>query len=198
MRSHHRTFTAVSTAASWTNSNWSSNVLLESRCSAACKPWLQFSSFARRYSTTLEDNVSPTSDLLRYEDDYDPEAELLLRGQGPIRSDLATNHSTRTTPVFTSGALDVLGPNVIPQRAVYGSVLSTHHQTRAVADSDKSARPTKLYVNTNAPFSAVVCGLQVWTPIDIFKCGDSVFVCLWNLCRGRGKATRRPFFSRDV
>lgn len=163
-RSHHRTFTTVSTAASRNNSNRSSSVLLESRCSVARKFWPQFSSFARKYST-LEHNDLPTSDLARSEADYDPEAELLLRGQGPIRSDLATNHSTRTTPVFTSGALDVLGPTVIPQRAVYGSVLSTHHQTRAVADTDQSARPTKLYVNTNAPFSAVVCGLQVWTHI---------------------------------
>lgn len=98
--------------------------------------------------------------------EYDPEAELLSRHSDPAGRDLSSNHSTRTAPVFTSAALDILGPTVIPQRAVYGSVISSHCQSHSVAT--QSERPSKLYVNTNAPFSAVVCGLQVNMPFTMF------------------------------
>lgn len=92
--------------------------------------------------------------------EYDPEAELLSRHADSAGGrDLSSNHSTRTAPIFTSEALDILGQTVIPQRAVYGSVISSHCQSHSVPTSFE--RPSKLYVNTNAPFSAVVCGLQV-------------------------------------
>lgn len=103
---------------------------------------------------------------------YDPEAELL-----PRRSDSASNrfrlpadqagdHSVRTAPVFTSEALAVLGEGVMPQRAVYGSVLSLHGGGGGGGSNESDeetmqGRGSRLYMNTNAPFSAVVCGLQV-------------------------------------
>lgn len=86
--------------------------------------------------------------------DLSPEAELLFRyvSSSQHDTDLAGSHSMRTAPLFTEEALNVIGTTVLPQRAVYGNVLH----------SPKEPSPlTKLYVNTNAPFSAVVCGLQV-------------------------------------
>lgn len=102
----------------------------------------------------------------------DPEASLLpLRS--PSSSSLAPqatagDHSVRTAPVFTSEALAVLGEGVMPQRAVYGSVLSAHgggsddeEMVQGRGKEGKRERESRLYMNTNAPFSAVVCGLQV-------------------------------------
>lgn len=94
---------------------------------------------------------------------YDPEAELLPQHSDSAKQDLAGNHSVRTAPVFTSEALNALGPGIIPQRAVYGSLLFSYGGNSL--GSTESTLPSKLYVNTNAPFSAVVCGLQVrFTP----------------------------------
>lgn len=105
----------------------------------------------------------------------DPEAELLPRrsdsaGLGADQA-LAGDHSVRTAPVFTSEALAVLGEGVMPQRAVYGSVLSAHGGggtgggagAGGLNDEEtmKGKEGSRLYMNTNAPFSAVVCGLQV-------------------------------------
>lgn len=90
---------------------------------------------------------------------HDPEAELLFHPSNSAQRDLAGSHSIRTTPVFTSEALAAIGPDVIPQRAVYGSVLSSSEGD--LSGEAGLAQSSKLYVNTNAPFSAVVCGLQV-------------------------------------
>lgn len=136
--------------------------------SVARRPRLQFSIATRVSSrtrlSTLAVSKSHIPDVADFDNEHDPEAELLSRGPISARH-VATNHSTRTAPVFTSEALDVLGPAVIPQRAVYGSVLSSHCQSFSVAN--QSTRPNKIYVNTNAPFSAVVCGLQVCTSVSI-------------------------------
>lgn len=85
-----------------------------------------------------------------------PEAELLFRYVSSFQhdTDLAGSHSMRTAPLFTNEALNVIGTTVLPQRPVYGNVL--HSPT-----SKEPSPLTKLYVNTNTPFSAVVCGLQV-------------------------------------
>lgn len=96
--------------------------------------------------------------------DLSPEAELLFRYVSSSQHDtdlsLAGSHSMRTAPLFTNEALNVIGTTVLPQRAVYGNVLHSLQEPSPL---------TKLYVNTNAPFSAVVCGLQVRMSIFPFK-----------------------------
>ncbi|KAF8651072.1 hypothetical protein AX16_004934 [Volvariella volvacea WC 439] len=67
----------------------------------------------------------------------------------------ALDHSYKTAPVITGDAAEVLGQGVIPQRAVYGGILS-----QFVDGEEYRASTRKLYINTNAPFSAVICGLQ--------------------------------------
>ena len=86
---------------------------------------------------------------------YDPELEL-LGGDAPEDESTGSAHAFRTAPIFTGDALDTLGSNVLPQRALYGRVL-------AQTASGFPAHPynNKLYINTNAPFSALVCGVQV-------------------------------------
>ena len=96
-------------------------------------------------------------DYLRWGDeDPDPELDLLgidVLGGG---EDPAAKHAFKTAPVFTGDALDVLGAEVLPQRALYGRLISQN----APNLEDHVASP-KLYVNINAQFSALVCGVQV-------------------------------------
>jgi hypothetical protein len=86
----------------------------------------------------------------------DPEDELLCvpshveGGGGP-------DHAVRTAPFFTKTALDIIGEGTLPQRALYGSILAQE----APGLPDVNGHAAKLYINTNAPFSGVVCGVQV-------------------------------------
>lgn len=89
----------------------------------------------------------PDYDLI---DNGDPEA---TGNENPLRED----HSTRTAPVFTEDAYNALGPNVFPEKAVYGRLIS--QKLDASANVSQFIYPC-VYVNTNAPFSAVVCGVQ--------------------------------------
>ncbi len=95
-----------------------------------------------------------------YEDSsdiFDPEQELLgADGSLENDSDSAANHSLRTAPVFTGDAFNVLGPNILPQRALYGHLISQH-----VPNFPGQGKSRKVYINTNSPFSALVCGVQV-------------------------------------
>ena len=90
----------------------------------------------------------------------DPELDLL--GQDPSLSEegSASDHARRTAPVFTGEALQILGPSIMPQRALYGRLISQHSSNLP----EKAAVP-KVYINTNAPFSAVICGVQVSRPV---------------------------------
>ncbi|KAI0314555.1 hypothetical protein OF83DRAFT_1136202 [Amylostereum chailletii] len=83
--------------------------------------------------------------------------ELALLGDDPSLDTTASynTHAFRTSPVFTGDALHELGDNIMPQRAVYGRVLAQH----AAGFPEKPTSP-QLYINTNAPFSALVCGVQ--------------------------------------
>jgi hypothetical protein len=64
------------------------------------------------------------------------------------------DHAVRTAPVFTREVLDVVyKDNIFPQRSLYGTVLASK-------DTNDRAE-TSLYINTNHPFSGVVCGVQV-------------------------------------
>jgi hypothetical protein len=84
--------------------------------------------------------------------------ELSLLGDDPASGlDLSdTDHSLRTAPIFTGDALRAVGCGVFPQRASYGRIISQHVEGFASATQSPS-----LYINTNAPFSALVCGVQV-------------------------------------
>lgn len=86
----------------------------------------------------------------------DPEMSL-LQADGSLSPDQnATDHSFRTAPILSGDAAEILGPDVVPQRAVYGRILS-----QLIDGEEQLAIIPKLYINSNAPFSAVVCGLQV-------------------------------------
>jgi hypothetical protein len=88
----------------------------------------------------------------------DPEDELLSLGSSHDSRGVGSNHAVRTAPVFTKEVLDVVGNSVLPQRALYGSILAQRATGfPEILDPFKA----KLYVNTNSPFSGVVCGVQV-------------------------------------
>ncbi|KAI0344940.1 hypothetical protein BDW22DRAFT_1469295 [Trametopsis cervina] len=85
-----------------------------------------------------------------------PDPELDLLGDDPSTEYTAgAHHSSRTAPVFSGDALDMLGTSVFPQRALYGRLISQHAPQLA----ERPSVP-KVYINTNTPFSAVVCGVQ--------------------------------------
>lgn len=67
-----------------------------------------------------------------------------------------------TSPMFTGDAFDVLGSEVMPQKALYGRVITQH-----VPQFPSRTMSRKLYINTNTPFSAVVCGVQVSCRLDL-------------------------------
>jgi hypothetical protein len=84
------------------------------------------------------------------------EDELLALEEVTGNNAQAADHSIRTAPIFTRDALDVVGEGVLPQRALYARVLGQHSPGFPTILMDP-----KLYINTNAPFSALVCGVQV-------------------------------------
>lgn len=85
----------------------------------------------------------------------DPEMKLFgVEGSfAPHRN--ATEYSFRTTPVLSGDAAEILREDRMPQRAVFGRILS-----QRIDGEDQPVAIPKLYINTNAPFCAVVCGLQ--------------------------------------
>lgn len=102
---------------------------------------------------------NPELSLLHPEDPSSSSSSSSLLGQ-------ASDHSLRTAPILSGDAASLLGPDLIPQRAVYGRIL------RQVIDGDEQGAPVQpqVYINSNAPFSAVVCGLQVrvWACVFLF------------------------------
>jgi hypothetical protein len=87
------------------------------------------------------------------------EADLLGPEPSPDDASSQTNshdHAVVTAPILTGDALDILGMAMFPQRALYGRVVSQH-------GNGVPTRPenSRLFINTNAPFSALVCGVQV-------------------------------------
>ena len=105
----------------------------------------------------VDDEFLQTLDTM--DDFYDPEQDLL--GDDAIDDDSAASaHAFRTAPIFTGDAFALLGSSVLPQRALYGRIVAQ----KATGLPTRPATP-KLYINTNAPFSAVVCGVQVRTTL---------------------------------
>jgi hypothetical protein len=87
------------------------------------------------------------------------EADLLGPEAFPDDASSQTNshdHAVVTAPILTGDALDILGMAMFPQRALYGRVVSQY-------GNGVPTRPdnSRLFINTNAPFSALVCGVQV-------------------------------------
>ncbi|KAG8947173.1 hypothetical protein FRC03_001150, partial [Tulasnella sp. 419] len=64
-------------------------------------------------------------------------------------------HQDKTAPLITREARQAGHRTDVPQYGVLGSILSTHSGAKV-----EDPLNTRLYVNTNAPFSAVVCGVQ--------------------------------------
>ena len=64
---------------------------------------------------------------------------------------------------LTEDAFNDAGMEVFPQRACYGRIIE-----QDVPGFPLRPDGQKLYVNTNAPFSAVVCGVQVSLLYSIF------------------------------
>ena len=88
-----------------------------------------------------------------FADKSDPEL-LLLRHHGD-KFDVTgeASHVLKTAPIITGDAFELMGSANFPQRALYGSILETSTGARV--------KSPKLYINTNAPFSGIVCGVQV-------------------------------------
>ncbi|KAG8913659.1 hypothetical protein FRC00_001915 [Tulasnella sp. 408] len=97
-------------------------------------------------------NAHPNTSIFeggRFEDEFD-----LLGGddieEGPTHEIITAPLITRDAFVFGEGLL-----KAVPQYGVLGSILSVNAQGRKEEFADK-----RMYLNTNAPFSAVVCGVQ--------------------------------------
>ncbi len=83
-------------------------------------------------------------------DFFDPEQELLGDDDSLENdSDSAAHHSLKTAPVFTGDALNVLGPNILPQRALYGRLISQH-----VPNFQGQGTYRQVYINTNSKYCA--------------------------------------------
>jgi hypothetical protein len=91
-----------------------------------------------------------------------PELEDELLSHEPSDSSVeggrGTDHAVRTASIFTRDALDALGGAIFPQRALYASILGQHSPGFPETIAPAKA---KAYINTNAPFSGVICGVQV-------------------------------------
>ncbi|KZT65188.1 hypothetical protein DAEQUDRAFT_677220 [Daedalea quercina L-15889] len=66
------------------------------------------------------------------------------------------DHELQTAPVFTREAyVQAGGPECFPQRGLIGSIVKVTGPCHNDVAEDK-----RIYLNTNAPFSALVCGVQ--------------------------------------
>jgi hypothetical protein len=96
-----------------------------------------------------------SSTMLANETDIDPELTLLGVDSNGDGFDITgeANHAHKTAPIITGDVFDALGSTAFPQRGVYGRILE--------ASTGVQVKSPKLYINTNAPFSGIVCGVQV-------------------------------------
>jgi hypothetical protein len=93
------------------------------------------------------------------------------------------DHAVVTAPVITGDALNTLGPHSFPQTALYGRVISQHGEGLSRKSVDG-----RIFVNTNAPFSALVCGVQA---SFIYVCMLSIFILTEDIRRDLERATLR-------
>jgi hypothetical protein len=107
-------------------------------------------------SCSLRISVCPRT--LKFSTSHGPEDELLSLDILRSENGCGLDHSVRTAPVFTNDVLDVVGDKVLPQRALFGGILSQEASPHSVGSRSSNK---KLYINTNSPFSGIVCGVQV-------------------------------------
>ncbi|KAG8955704.1 hypothetical protein FRC04_007695 [Tulasnella sp. 424] len=107
------------------------------------------SSSATSAATTAVASPTPVSRKSKVSPEFD-----LLEGQ--VKED-KTSHQVVTAPLITRDAFEHDGglAKDVPQYGVLGSIVSVHAQGSMEVHKDK-----RIYLNTNAPFSAVVCGVQ--------------------------------------
>jgi hypothetical protein len=93
--------------------------------------------------------------MLANETDSDPELALLGGNLDDNDFNLTgeANHALRTAPIFTGDAYEAVGSTIFPQRALYGRILES--------STGAQIKSPKLFININAPFSGIVCGVQV-------------------------------------
>lgn len=101
---------------------------------------------ASSFDTTIPSPITAVQD--------DPEMDLLA-AVSTSAAPTATAHSRKTAPVFTGDVFDAAGTNVFPQRALYGQVM-----LQSAEGFPEQLLNRKIYINSNAPFSALVCGVQ--------------------------------------
>jgi hypothetical protein len=91
------------------------------------------------------------------------EAGMDLLGEEPVDggNDIfdIRDHSLVTSPIVTGDVLATLGRDVFPQTALYGRILSQHAYELPLKPQD-----VRLFINSNAPSSGLVCGVQVRRP----------------------------------
>ena len=87
--------------------------------------------------------------------DSDPELALLseVAADDDDKSTGKADHALRTAPIFTGDACERIDSSIFPQRGLYGRLLESSTGTKF--------NSTKLFVNLDAPFSGIVCGVQV-------------------------------------
>jgi hypothetical protein len=95
-----------------------------------------------------------------------------LLGEEPVDGDIFDIHdrSSVTSPIVTGDVLATLGRDVFPQTALYGRVISQHGD-----DLPRKPQDVRLFINSNAPSSGLVCGVQVRIPYSLHEIfGDSL------------------------
>jgi hypothetical protein len=99
----------------------------------------------------------------------DPELQLLRRARLGIESlpgGGRLQHELQNAPLFTRSVL-TQAPQVFQQRGLLGTVLQHQGQEPANILPDE-----RIYVNTSAPCSAIVCGVQVGQPQSLVNIGE--------------------------
>jgi hypothetical protein len=66
------------------------------------------------------------------------------------------DHAVVTASIFSGDVLGVVDVHSFPQRALYDRLISQHGNGLPTRAND-----SRVFINTNAPFSALVCGVQV-------------------------------------
>lgn len=120
----------------------------------------------------------------------DPELALLESCHENHMGPLSKTHAQLTAPIVTRDALDIYPHDnrvdPFPQRGLLGSVYSVNRQGLAQNSEDP-----RLYVNLNAPSSALICGVQVGVTKRSWRRGT-------NSMKGIRQKSHSILHSRDV
>ena len=86
--------------------------------------------------------------------DSDPELAL-LSGDAADDDEFTSeaDHALRTAPIFTGDAYEHVNSSIFPQRGLYGRLLES--------STGAEFHSSKVFVNLDAPFSGIICGVQV-------------------------------------